>query len=341
MAIRQQCSRIAVPYIEETAYGTVIAPITGVNKLFEPTEPALLEMNLDTMDDAALIKGHEFPVDSDLDVLIAQDVQVAFSFPSSLEVIGYLLAMALGNYVVAGVGDPYTHTCKTLDACTSDQLPSGTWVLGLIGDTASVHSIKGVCINELRITMENQSWLTVSGTAFSDGTLTDQAAFVWPTTSAAVNIINGTQSDFLTVNEGGSPEVSKKAKLRGFEIAINNNLDLADGRSNIANAGTTLDSLRFGDRKITFTVTVEGHIGDEFWADFEARQMKQVTINVIATAVTKELTVTSKNCRIVNAVPGFDGIRDTLTLTYKLYYNATDAAPCIFKVYNAVADYFV
>jgi hypothetical protein len=88
--------------------------------------------------------------------------------------------------------------------------------------------------------MENQSWLTVSGTAFSDGTLTDQAAFVWPTTSAAVNIINGTQSDFLTVNEGGSPEVSKKAKLRGFEIAINNNLDLADGRSNIANASLLL-----------------------------------------------------------------------------------------------------
>ena len=83
MAKRPQCTAIAVAYYAESAYGTQVVD-GNIDQKFEPTEPILLGLTQERTDDAALIKGHEFPEDVSKDTVVQQDVQVPFSFPSSL-----------------------------------------------------------------------------------------------------------------------------------------------------------------------------------------------------------------------------------------------------------------
>jgi hypothetical protein len=112
-------------YYKETAFGTACNN-ANVTLKFETNDPITPDMTQERRDDAALIKGHEFPVDPTADVVVSQDVSIPFSFPCSLEVAGLLYALAMGNYNAAGNNNAYTHTNKALDPCSNDTLPSTT-----------------------------------------------------------------------------------------------------------------------------------------------------------------------------------------------------------------------
>lgn len=337
MASRPQCNQFATTFVAEAAYGTAV--VNGsIIKRYDPQEPIILGLVKTKVDDSEKIKGHEFPSDpTNKDIIIARDITIPFSFDSSVELLGLLGAIFFGADAVTGSMPNFVHTYKAANLCVIDQFPSVSAILGLAGDTASFLKVKGVIVNELRVVLDSQGFMTISGSLITDGSLTTEAGFVFPTTETPVDFLVGTQADFLTA-DAGSGVVTKKTKLRGFELSMTNNLDVADARSNVASAGVNLGSLRAGTREYSLTVTVEGHQGDEFWIDMDADTEKDVQLTVTKN-VNRLLQVDINSCKIENIVQRFDGIRDVQDLQYKLFYNVTDASPIVFIVNNGDAAY--
>lgn len=339
MATRPQCNVIAMTFTAEAAYGTAVTD-AAIDKRFDPQEPILLGLTKTKVDDADRIKGHEFPTDPDnKDIIIARDIEIPFSFDSSVEIIGLMAAIFFGADSVSGSMPNFVHTYIAANLCTLDQFPSVSWFLGQTGDTASFFLVKGVLINELRIVLDGQGFLTVSGTAMTDGSLELDAGFTFPTLEHPVDYIVGTEADFLTANAGSSV-LTKKPLLRGFELSMTNNLDVADARSNVAAAGVNLASLRAGQREYSLTVTVEGHQGDQFWQDMDSDTEKDVQLLVTKDA-NRELDVNINSCKIENITQRFDGIRDVMDLQYKMFYNTVDNSPIQFIVRNGDAAYLI
>jgi len=339
LASRPQCNKFETSFTKETAYGTAVAD-GSINKRYDPQEPIILGLTKTKVDDADRIKGHEFPTDpTNKDIIIARDIEIPFSFDSSVEILGILGATFFGADVVSGTMPNFVHTLKIADLCVLDQFPSMSAVLGLTGDTASFLTTKGVLVNELRIVLDSQGFLTVSGTFFTDGSLTVTAGHVFQTTEHPVDYIVGTEADFLTA-DAGAGVVSKKSLLRGFELSMTNNLDVGDARSNVAAAGVNLGSLRVGNREFSLTVTVEGHQGDEFWLDMDSDQEKDVQLKVTKNA-NRELDVNINSCKIENITTRFDGIRDVADLEYKMFYHTATASPIEFIVRNGDAAYLI
>ena len=340
MAIRPQCSRVVLSYYQESdlgaspvaSYGTSV-PVSYIDKMFEPTEPVILELNQTRIDDAEMIKGHEFPQETELDIITAQDISIPFSFPLSTSLAGILFALAMGGYsVAAGEAGYYVHTMTALDACTTDQLPSSSWILGLVGDTNSYFLVTGVCINELKVVLDSPGRLTVSGTAYTDGHLYANPNYVWPTTLA---------SDVFPLASGGDFKVddtSYKTIFRSFEFTLTNNLDMADGRSNVINAGIYLDELRLGNRAYALTVKMDGHQGSLVWNWWMEEKIMELDVLVVYDA-NRKITINFPKVKIAQCKQSFDGIRDVLDVTFKVFYDTTDATPITIKVYNAVAEY--
>ena len=340
MAIRPQCSRVVLSYYQESdlaaspsaQYGTPV-PDTNIDKMFEPTEPVLLALAQNRIDDAEMIKGHEFPQDTELDMVIAQDISIPFSFPLSTSLAGLLFALALGDYTVTDLGDGnYKHSNKALSVCVTDQLPSSSWILGLVGDDNSKFRVKGLVINELKLALESAGRLTISGTAFTDGTLTAVPGYVWPTTLASDVWPLASSGDFL-ING-----VSQKAILRSFDFSINNNNDLADGRSNIINSGIFLSELRLGNRSYELSVTLDGHQGSPIWNAWLAGTVMEFDISVQYDANHK-IVINFPKIKISQCTQRFDGIRDVLDCTIKVFYDTVDATPITIDVYNRVPEY--
>ena len=356
MAIRPQCNRIAMTFNKEGSYGlgskvgAGTIPLANINKRFDLREPISLAPGLEKVDDAEVLKGHEFPTDAtNKDIIVARTMQIPFSFNASLELLGLLLSNAMGSDSVSAVGSPLMiggqnvafvdHSLKVADICAADQYPSTSWMVGHQGTPASFVQLNGVIINDIRVALDGKGWIPVSGTAYSDGTTTAQAAYVFPVSEHPVDYITGVQADFLTADVGAAV-VTKKAKLRGMEFTITNNLDVADAQGNIIEAGIYLGSLRTGDRAYTLSVTVEGHRGDEYWTDYFADTAKVVKITITKNAA-RLLTIDLPTVTLANVTEGFDGIRSTLQFDYKMFYDSTIASPIEITVRNGDAAYLV
>lgn len=341
MAVRPQCVKMAFTYIKESTYGNAVAD-GNINKLFEPYEPLLIDIAQTRIDDTDTIKGYEFPLNTDLDIITAQDINIPFSFPASMPLIGWLFAFAMGSANSSGNNNNYVHNMVPLDLCVDDQPPSMSWILGFGNDSNSVFKVKGLCINELKLALDKQGQLTVSGTAFTDGTMTSAANFNFAAlASNTIDIPFSSHGDFLSANNG-SNRVSKKTVLRGFDFAITNNLDLADGRSNIVSSNKTLTSLRSGNRQYVLTVRVEGHQGDEFYTDYMNATVKDVEVNVTISA-TRMIQIVFPKCKLINWKQSFDGIRDVCELVYKPFMDTaqTPDTPVLITVKNGDTQYFV
>jgi hypothetical protein len=325
---------------QEPAYGSTSAIDDNLlTQMFEQNEPGILQPSWEWFTDQEFIKGHEFMEDQNKRTLVAQDMSIPFNFPSSLESIGLLYSLAMGTAVTStGVG--YNeHVSKLLAACTTENLPSTKWMLGLSGTTETYMRVKGVVLNEIRLVMDAHGWLTVSGTAYSDGDATNVPGFTFPAAFTTSDFVTGTQCGFVSADYG-STFTNHNSVLRGFDFGINNNHDLADARSNIAAASTLLSDPRFGNRDFTCTVTVQGHQGDEFWDDAMAGTTKVMQISATKNA-NKLITVLFPKCTIQNVTPGFDGLRDTLELEYGMYFSTSESSPIVVTVRNDSTGYLL
>ena len=106
-SIRPQCNVIVMSHCRETGYAgggvdDCRIPLHLINKRFNPSEPINLNPTQDKVDDAARIKGHEFPTDPyGSDFVVMRNLEIPFNFNASLELLGLLLSSAMGH---SGVG---------------------------------------------------------------------------------------------------------------------------------------------------------------------------------------------------------------------------------------------
>lgn len=338
-AQRPQCNRMALSYYKETAYGSAFND-SALTLMFAPNTPTILDMTQTREDDAATIKGYEFPFDTDMDLCIAQDVQIAYDFPGNLNLLGWLFSLLAGADTVTTTGTSYAHTFKIQDACTMDQAVSTDLILGLIGDTSSFYRVKGVCLGDMKLSVSKPGRVQATGTFHTDGTITRVSSFSMPQFSSAADVVLGINSDFL-IGPAGGGLTSKKSLFMGFDLTINNNLDIADARLLFAGANQYLSSLRFGNRTLTMTLRVQGHQGDEFWGYWLNDTVLHVQFILTKTSAlgTRNLIVDLPKCKIAQIKQSFNGIRDQNEITFKMFYNQADASPYILTVTNAVPAY--
>ena len=339
---RPQCTRIAVSYYIETAFGQSFND-SAITKLFPPNEPVLLDVVQAREDDSTIIKGHEFPVDTDADVIVAQDVSMPFNFRGYLNLLGWLFSLVGGTDSVTGTGTAYSeHTFKIQDACIIDQPPSTNVITSFVGDTASYYKMKGMCLNELKIAIDKPGVPTVSGTFLTDGTVTCcGASYTPPTAITAADVLAGIYSDIQMCNYGGSL-ATKKTLFMGADFTINQNLDVADGRLNFADSSKYLKNLRFGNRVVTLVLKMQGHQGDEFWVDFLAKTVKAIQLTVTLSA-SRSLEINIPKCTIASIKQSFNGIRDMNEITYKAYFESTGSlnSPWEVVIRNGDAAYLL
>jgi hypothetical protein len=85
-------------------------------------------------------------------------------------------------------------------------------------------------------------------------------------------------------------------------------------------------------------VGIEGHQGDEFWLDYVAGNQSELMVRLYK-AVGNFLEIDVQTARISECACSFDGIRDVLDLTFKIYYNTGTSTPVTITVENSVANY--
>ena len=376
MAVRPQCNRIAVSFNDESAYGSVIAD-ASIMKRINPREPVILTPSQERTYNESIIKGTEFATDPEnRAILVSQDIDIPFTFDAGLSTLGWCIALAFGGIMTTAVPTTvppaalaYRHEFWAADLCMATQYPSTSLVLGFIGALESNLLVKGVLINELRIAISEPGIIELSGTIFTDGTMTKKMAFVFPMDEMNVpsEFLTNLHCDFLIADKGSADVtvngIAKTAsvgrKLRGFELGINNNLDREDARGQLTTRALTLSSLNPGDREYTLSVTVEGHQGDELWEDWITNKAKSIELTAIKTPVVamgvdmgmggRLMRIRANDTVIENITDiGFDGIRDRYTLNFKLFagnvatYRAglSGIAPIFVELRNGDATYF-
>jgi hypothetical protein len=338
MGERVQCSRIAMSFKKESAFATPVADV-DISKFYELLEPSLINVPQQRVNNASFLKGHEFKQGIGKEILVAQDVEIPFSLPLSVDAAGLLLALFTGADAPTGVNPNFVHPYVITDLCAVDQLLSTSWVLGLLGTTTSYIKAQGVILNQITISGNEVGYLNLSGSAYSDGTLTYVPSFTWPTASDAVDFLVNTHMDVLIDDVGGTP-ITQKSIFRGFDLNMSNNLDRDGARSNIAAAGVFLGSLPVGDREVTMSFKLKGVPGDANWLDYETNQAKEIIIRVTKDA-DRELEIRFREVTYTNCVPSFEGNIPVLTFDVEPFFNTTDDSPYLITVKNKDAAYLL
>jgi hypothetical protein len=336
--MRPQCLKLCASYYVESSYGVAFNN-SAITKLFNPNEPALFEVAQTREDDADTIKGHEFAVDPDADIITAQDAQAAINFRAYLNVFGWLCSLITGTDTVVNSAPNYTHTFKIQDACVSDQVKSTNLVTMFSNDTALYYKWSGVGLNEMKLAVDKQGVATVSGQFITDGKVTVVNTFSAPASVSSADPVSGVNADFLMGTYGGTL-TSRKSNFLGAEFTINNNLDLADARMAIAANTIYLGSLRLGNRAVTFNVKMTGHQGDEYWQAYIAKTVLDVRLTLTLSA-TKSIDIRIKKCTIASIKPSFSGIRDVNEISFKAYYENSESSPYVITVKNTDAQYLI
>jgi hypothetical protein len=346
IARRPQCTRLYASYYIETSYGVAFND-SAITKLFAPNDPVIFDIPQTREDDADIIKGYEFPYDETADVIVAQDVSAPITFRGYLNILGWMFSLITGTDTVVNSAPTYTHTFKIQDACVNDQPPSTNVITEFTNDTASYYKFKGVCLGELKITIDKPGVATVTGTLVGDGTVTPDNTYSGITTLTNADVVAGVDvgsafgGDFKQGPYGGSL-VSYKSLFMGADFTINNGLDVADGRLNFAANAKYLGSLRFNKRVVTLNVKVQGHQGDLFWVAFLAKTKLDVQLTA-APSATRSLDIRIQKCTIASIKQSFNGIRDQNEITYKAYYESTGSinSPWVVTILNGDAAYLL
>ena len=92
MGVIPTCVRLVTALTKETAYGTGIAD-GSLDKMFHIINPDLPEITLDTIDDQAFIRGHEFLDDNTAFKILFPNFTFSFTgFPLSAVFLVWLFS---------------------------------------------------------------------------------------------------------------------------------------------------------------------------------------------------------------------------------------------------------
>lgn len=334
-SLRPQLTKLILPYVKEAAYGTEVAD-GSITKRFDTQQADLADITQESADDSDMIKGHEFNRDSSSHILVNQEGMKPFNFWASPELGGLIIAAAHGAISTAS-GPPQVHTITSLNAATSDQLPSISLLEAVTGDTATYWKMKGVVVADYKLSCQNKGKIMLTGNFMTDGSMTAKTGFSVPTTQETQNYLIGTNALLKIVNAGGSL-VDISSLLRGFEVGWDNALDKADMRGQIASGSPYATSARFGSRKQIASFKIWGNKGDAYWIDYLAQTLKYVQLSLVsgATSIVYDFT----RCKLVNMKSSFDGIRNVLSFDLMPYSTTTTTfTPATIAVTNLVAGY--
>lgn len=334
--VRPQLTKLVLSYVKEAAYATAVVD-GSITKRFDMLAPGLAQIDIERIDDAQVIKGHEFMRDVAFNTLVNQGATKPFEFVASAELLGLLLAMGLGKIATSGAG-PYVHTITALDSAVTDQMPSISLVEAITGEAGTFQKYIGVVVNEIKIDCQSRGRIVVSGNFLTDGSQTAKPAFSIPATVETTNPLSGKDVIFQTCDSGGTL-ADLSALLRGVTFGWNNNIDLGDARGQIS--GTPyLGSARYGATRVpTLTVKLWGSVGDQQWLDYIAGTLKRVVVNFFGPNST-QTAIDIARCKIKSAKPGFDGIRNVLEIEYELFSTTTSSVtPVTITVTNGVVGY--
>ena len=332
MAVIPICERIVTSLTKESAFGVAIED-SGLDKMFHIMNPDLPEITLDTMDDMALIKGHEFLDDVNAFKVLFQNVKFSLTgIPLSAEFCGWLMASAMGNITSAQIsssGD-YKHTAKIQDRCISDQLPSRT--LGLLWDQSASANKKyaGAVVDSFTIRINEKGYVTCDVSFITDGTEVSGSGIAVPSKFHSTNFWYGLDTS-LKYADFGSTTVDNTAKLAGLEITFNNNLAVDEAKNKSFATKTKLPELRMGDRTIEISLTMYVNETDQAYIDSLAAKRKVIQVIVTGNTLTgnnkADLVIDIPQARWIPAGKGFDGSYRTLTFGHLLYMDDTLKTP--------------
>ena len=340
MGSRPQCNRFVTSMTDETAYGTAAAD-GAMTAMFSLVDPVLADTSQDITDDTDLLKGHEFRLDENAyDVLFNNRSIPMTNVPASAEFLAYLFASALGDVSTSQLdtsGD-YEHTIKIMDVCSDGaQLPSRTIGLLYSGSSSLNMKYKGCVVDTLTLRATDRGRVTVDVTWVTDGTENDGSGISVPANFHSTSFYFGKDCDILEDVYGGTL-ASFKSILRGFELTINNNLDVDAAKNTNWQTSGALPKLEFGTREITCTLTL---LGDETTAQYvhaAANDMMMSQFQLLGPT----LAANDADCLIdfprhiwQIGAKAFDGNERTFQLNYAMFFDATEASPIKVTVITA------
>ena len=335
-----QCNRLITSLTDETSYGT--ATVDGsLTTMYHLVDPVLSEPSLDVLDDADLIKGHEFLSDPNAYKILFTNQRLSLSnIPASSEFLGWLFARALGNVSsndIAASGD-FLHVMKTQDKCaTGDQLPSATITVGWSGTLAVNRTYKGCVVESFTIRVNEKGRVIADCVFVTDGSEIDGSGVSIPSSFASTSFYFGFDS-LLEYDDFAGSFVDETTKLRGFELSYNNNLLVDEAKDKTFATQALLPELRFGDRTIEVNMTLLADEQSSEYADGLSTQRKMVRLTVGGVTLSggndADLVILIPQAQWVVTNKGFDGTRRTITLEHRMYQDATEGSPLVLSVTN-------
>lgn len=336
MGVIPTCVRLVTALTKETAYGTGIAD-GSLDKMFHIINPDLPEITLDTIDDQAFIRGHEFLDDNTAFKILFQNVTFSLTgVPLSAEFLGWLLAAAMGNITSAQImtsGD-YDHTAKIQDKCTSDQLPSRTLGLLYAGSLSVSKKYTGCVIDSWTIRITEKGFVTCDVSFITDGKELDGSAITVPTAFHSENFYFGVDNT-LKYADFEASLVDNSAKFAGMEITYNNNHLVEEAKNRSLKTQTSLTELRMGDRTIEVSLTLYIDETDQAYIDALAATRKVIELTVTGPTLSggndSDMVITIPQARWIPAGRTFDGTKRTISFNHMLYNDSTEGTPLKIK----------
>ena len=340
MAVIPICERIVTALTRETAYGTPIADTALVN-MFHLINPDVPDISLDTVDDRAFLKGHEFLDDDSAYKILFQDVQFNLTgIPLSAEFAGWLMASAMGRVTSAQIGTTgdYIHTGKILDRCASDQLPSRSLGVLWSGSPTVNKKYAGAVVDSFTIRVTEKGFVTCDVSFMTDGTEEDGSAIAVPSTFHSTNFYYGLDcvleyADFVT--GGAAVLVDKSSEIASFELTYSNNLLVDEAKMQTLATDTKLPELRLGDRTIEISLVLYSNEASQPYLDALASTMKAVRFTIGGTPLSggtnADLVFDIPRVRWTPTGRGFDGTKRTITLGHMIYMDPTLDTPLQMK----------
>lgn len=168
-------------------------------------------------------------------------------FNCSVEVLTWLLALAFGNVTTSGAGDPWTHTIKWADPCTTEP-PSTSFIelLSCVGFTDTFKQYKGATVDSISIDLASKGYIKLSVTIKTNGSETAQPAFVVPVSQAVVKRLLGSAA-VLKYGVAGTEVITD---VRNIKFTIGLGLTIPPDIS----ASTLVPKYQYGEGKPSIEV---------------------------------------------------------------------------------------
>lgn len=314
---------------KESAFGTAIAD-ADLTSMVKMTEINFAEIDTEYRTDEDEINGYAGATEHEVE---AKRGMLARKFKGSVEVIAAFVIWALGRLTTTGVG-PYTHTVKFPEICTLNPT-SFSMVEGLdcSGSTGTFWLYKGMVVDSFSIEIDGKNAVVFTVNCKTDGSETAKAAFVFPTTYAAVNRLLGSH---LVLKCGPAGTENLSSIFRKLKITVNCGIVEPPNIS----AGVNVAEYQYGEKNpdLQIEFSVKGDKSHALYGYYQANTtvILDALLERTAAALSVKLRCSQGKLKVKQVK---EGMETRLDCVYMPQWNATDGGPGVFTIINSVATY--